>query len=204
MGVCPVCGCKTDELDFIAYGIGGSEVKVCSFCEKQLKAFESGEITKAHLRWLEAVCEKQVPERSGAISEYLGTVKEKNIKYGEADGAADGPAQKPVTAPKPQTAAPAQNQQYVFPGDAARTGAAAPEVAELEARIAALEKKVDKMKKTQFIRNALEIILPIMLFLLIILVFFASGTYERLKELFSIATEYMAVSPSVFLNIFNG
>lgn len=202
MGVCPVCGCKTDELDFVAYSMGGSEERVCSFCEKQLKAFDSGEVTKAHLRWLEAVCEKQVPDRSGAIVKYLDEIKEKNIKPEEAAVKSSQPV--PAPAANRQNAEPAKKQQYAFPGDAAAAQTAAPGTAELEARIAALEKKVDRMKKTQLIRNALEIILPIMLFLLIILVFFASGTYEKLKELFSIATEYMAVSPSVFTNIFIG
>lgn len=202
MGVCPVCGCKTDELDFVAYSIGGSEEKVCSFCEKQLKAFDSGAVTKAHLRWLEAVCEKQVPERSGEIVKYLDEIKEKNIRPEEAAVKSSQPA--PVQPENRQKTSAAPVQQYAFPEDAAAAQTAAPGTAELEARIAALEKKVDRMKKTQLIRNALEIILPIMLFLLIILVFFASGTYEKLKELFSIATEYMAVSPSVFTNIFIG
>ena len=39
MSVCPVCGCKTDELDFVLCTIEKNEEMVCSFCEKQIKKF---------------------------------------------------------------------------------------------------------------------------------------------------------------------
>ena len=29
MSVCPVCGCKTDELDFVDAKLGGNDVRVC-------------------------------------------------------------------------------------------------------------------------------------------------------------------------------
>ena len=52
MGVCPVCNCKTDELDFTSYAIGGKEYKICSFCQRQLKGFDNKdtEPTEAQLK----------------------------------------------------------------------------------------------------------------------------------------------------------
>ena len=41
MAVCPICGCKTDELDFVEKMIGTVNCKACSFCSRQLNVFDT-------------------------------------------------------------------------------------------------------------------------------------------------------------------
>ena len=56
MSVCPVCGCKTDELDFVLCTIEKNEEMVCSFCEKQIKKLYSDPTpATAQVRWLSSV-----------------------------------------------------------------------------------------------------------------------------------------------------
>lgn len=201
MGVCPVCGCKTDELDFVSYSFSGSDEKICSFCEKQLKAFDSGSATKSQLRWLASVNEKQPAERSAEIGESLARLLRENA-----------PPEQP--APVPQFAAVNGGAAFAAGAHQPSGGAAgAPvngaaneseQIDRLNARISDLEKKVDKMKKAQIIRNVLEIVLPIILFLLIILVFFASGLYDNLRQIFDIVNEYMSVKPAMLTRFLIG
>ena len=80
MALCPICGCKTDELDFVTDKISDSEVKMCSFCQRQIHAFDEGkEPGDGHIRWLSSVTDKVVSERSDEVNEYLGTLKEKYV-----------------------------------------------------------------------------------------------------------------------------
>ena len=53
MAVCPLCGCKTDELDFVLCKIEDTEAKVCSFCDKQINKINTDEKqASAQLRWI--------------------------------------------------------------------------------------------------------------------------------------------------------
>ena len=53
MAVCPICGCKTEEIDFVTKKMNDIECKVCSFCNRQLSIFDGlDKPTEAQLRWL--------------------------------------------------------------------------------------------------------------------------------------------------------
>ena len=81
MAVCPICGCKTDELDFVERKITDTDCKVCSFCNRQLNVFDTvDEPTEAQLRWLVAVIGKDVPERADTI---LAALKSIRSRYAE-------------------------------------------------------------------------------------------------------------------------
>ena len=81
MGVCPVCNCKTDELDFTAHNIGGKEYKICSFCHRQLKGFDNNsEPSEAQLKWLWAVIGKDIPDRDEFLKAELEKIPNPKVK----------------------------------------------------------------------------------------------------------------------------
>ena len=180
MSICPVCGCRTEELDFVDAAINGTQCRTCSFCEKQLKNFGAdAQPTEAQLRWLDAVVNKEVPERSAELVSALGGLKSRFIA---------APAQ-----PVPQ-AAP---QKPVYNGGfaPARANQVQPQSSEderitvLEKRITFLENELKRMKRTAMIKSILEITIPIILGILILIIFFSSGLFDSLTSLYG---EFMA------------
>jgi hypothetical protein len=180
MSVCPVCGCKTDELDFVLCTIENNEEMVCSFCEKQIKKLYSDETpATAQVRWLSSVVEKEVPSRPQNItvalsamqikfvSEEQETVKPSTIENQFADIKND------VNIPPISSNKGAQNisiDQYNA----------------LIKRVEALEKSISAFKKAQLMKTVIELGVPVVLAIIIAIVFFASGLYDSLSQLMSI------------------
>ena len=179
MAICPVCGCKTDDLDFISRVVGAEEEKVCSFCDRQLKNFEgAGEPTEAQLRWLDAVIQKEVPARSAGV---LTALKAMNGKYQKAE----------VQGQPPQGNTAAQKAQPVHqrqvPAQASPvSGSRDEQIEELTKRVAALEAELKSMKRKQMIKTIVELGAPVVMLILLIIVFFASGLYDSLQALMGI------------------
>ena len=172
MAVCPVCGCKTDELDFVERRIRAVDCRVCSFCNRQLNAFDAvNEPTEAQLRWLVAVINKEVPERTEDI---LTVIKDIYSEYSENE------ATQPV--------APPQQKVNVVPqGSAKRTDADDKTIIELKNRITALENEIRTMKRKQMIKTIVELGAPFVLLLLLIIVFLSSGIMDNLNAIFDMA-----------------
>lgn len=178
MSVCPVCGCKTDELDFVLCTIEKNEEMVCSFCEKQIKKLYSDESpATAQLRWLSSVVEKEVPSRPQSIMAALNAMQSKFV---------------PVGAEK--QGMPLAEQQFgeikrdvkaaVVPGGTANISAE--QYSDLVKRLEALESSFDKYKKSQLIKMVIELGVPVVLVIILAIIFFASGLYESLSHLLSI------------------
>lgn len=198
MSVCPVCGCKTDELDFCEYKLGENTVKLCSFCEKQLGNIETKEVGEAQLRWLDAVISKEVPDRSPQIFQSLQSIRSRfpsNATVTANDNRA------PFNQPQKMNV---QKTNVMQSGNVPRQFGNSPQasgdVASLEARIKKLEAEIARMKKMQFIKTVLEILIPIILFLIILIIFFSSGIFDTLKEFAGDMQPYMMKTsvPAIF------
>lgn len=172
MAVCPICGCKTDELDFVERKISDVDCRVCSFCNRQLKAFDAeGEPTDAQLRWLVAVIGKEVPERAEAV---LSALKDIYSNYSENEIS--------------QPAIPTQQKiNVVQQGPAKKAEIDDVSIIELKNRITALENEIRAMKRKQMIKTIVELGAPFVLLLLLIIVFLSSGILDNVKAIFDMA-----------------
>lgn len=199
MGVCPVCGCKTDELDFIAFKIDSAEEKICTFCEKQLKKFDtSDEPGLAATRWLDSVVEKEIPTRSADISNYLNAL---NKKFGTP--VAEAP---PVQALGNQVAT-IKRDLNSFPNSNAQQGASpvnASQYDELSKRLTALEQSFAKYKKAQLMKTIFELLMPVILIILILIIFFSSGLYDSFSMLMNLNVDALNnINPLDLIDILN-
>lgn len=169
MAVCQICGCKTEELDFVDVHIGELDKRACSFCARQLKNLGSETVSDAQLKWLKAAVQKEVPEREGDVLDALNAMLEKF--GGEAE----------ISAPSGTVSEvkyyPAQSSKRISESDVDK------EIARLTARVDKLEKTIIAMKRSQLIRLVCEVAIPVILGIAILIVFFSSGLYDRLAGL---------------------
>ncbi len=168
MAVCEICGCKTEELDFVVGSLNGKEKKMCSFCHKQLKAIGE-KATEPQLRWLNAVISKDVSQRS---SETASELKEYFEKLGGSEISAQAPIEKVYKAQ-------AEKQPVVLDADKDKL------ILELVTRVEKLENTLLLMKRKQIIKTIIEIVVPIILGIIILIVFFSSGLFDTLSDLYS-------------------
>lgn len=167
MAVCPVCGCKTDELDFVKGSVGNWNGNICSFCHKQLSGF-GDTLTEAQVRWVGAVLSKDVSEREDVLLEALKSLS----------GDAFSPVQD-AQYPKVTTYAP-QGRMPVSSADVNDET-----IKQLLSRIEALEKQIKAMKRSSLIKSILEVCIPIILGIIILIVFFSSGLFDALSGLYN-------------------
>ena len=172
MAVCPICGCKTDELDFIERKLSDVDCKVCSFCNRQLSVFDTvNEPTEAQLRWLVAVIGKDVPEREDVVS---GALKAIRSRFSETE--------------QEQPAAPAQQKINVVQQASAKKSSTDDNlIIELQNRITALENEIRTMKRKQMIKTIIELGAPVALLILLIIVFLSSGIIDNFKAILDMA-----------------
>ena len=172
MAVCPICGCKTDELDFVERKMSDADCKVCSFCNRQLNVFDTvDEPTEAQLRWLVAVIGKDVPERADTI---LAALKSIRSRYAENEII--------------QPAVPTQQKKNVVQhGSAKRTDVDDDLIIELKNRITALENEIRTMKRKQMIKTIVELGAPFVLLILLVIVFLSSGIMDNIRAIFDMA-----------------
>lgn len=172
MAVCPICGCKTDELDFVERKMSDADCKVCSFCNRQLNVFDTvDEPTEAQLRWLVAVIGKDVPERADTI---LAALKSIRSRYAENE----------IVQPAVSIQ---QKKNVVQQGSAKRTDVDDDLIIELKNRITALENEIRTMKRKQMIKTIVELGAPFVLLILLIIVFLSSGIMDNIKAIFDMA-----------------
>lgn len=176
MAVCPICGCKTEELDFVERKITDVDCKVCSFCDRQLNVFDTeAEPTEAQLRWLDAVVLKDVPERDDAI---LKSVKAIRSRFPEKEvQQAVSPAKQNVTVVQQGGVAKKTNINY----------ASDDVIRDLQNRISVLENELRTMKRKQMIKTIVELGAPFVLLILLGIIVLNSGLIENLKMIFDMA-----------------
>ena len=175
MAVCPVCGCKTEELDFIERKLSDTDCKVCSFCNRQLNVFDATEEpTEAQLRWLVAVIGKDVPERAETISTALKGIFS---RFSESE------SEKP--------AAPMQQKinvvQQCSVNKVIKVSKDDDLIIELQNRITALENEIRTMKRKQMIKTIIELGAPFVLLIILIIVFLSSGIMDNFKAILDMA-----------------
>ena len=172
MAVCPICGCKTDELDFVERKLSEADCKVCSFCNRQLNVFDTvNEPTEAQLRWLIAVIGKEVPERENAVSDALKAIRS---RFSETE--------------QEQPAAPMKQKINVVQQAPAKKSSTDDDlIIELQNRITALENEIRTMKRKQMIKTIIELGAPVALLILLIIVFLSSGIIDNFKAILDMA-----------------
>lgn len=170
MAVCPVCGCKTDALDFVQSKIGDMDISVCSFCHKQLNSLNGNSAGEAQLNWLTAVLGKDVPERGAEVVKELKALLEKH------GAPVEGTAYEPYSSP----ATPVKTTVYKANSGEVKEGKDA-EIAELTERIEKLEKQLFAFKRSLLIKTICEIALPVILLIIILIIFFSSDFYGQLS-----------------------
>ena len=179
MSVCPVCGCKTDELDFVLCTIEKNEEMVCSFCEKQIKKLYSDETpSTAQVRWLSSVLEKEVPSRPQNISVALNAMKNKFAPETN-EAVSTGAIESQFNSIRRDVNVPSN------------LSSGAPSISvdqynNLLKRLEKLEGDFSKYKKSQLIKMVIELGLPVVLVIVLAIIFFASCLYESLTQLLSI------------------
>ena len=178
MSVCPVCGCKTDELDFVLCTIEKNEEMVCSFCEKQIKKLYSDETpSTAQVRWLSSVLEKEVPSRPQNISVALNAMKSKFAPETN-EAVSTGAIESQFNSIRRDVNVPSN------------LSSGAPSISvdqynNLLKRLEKLEGDFSIYKKSQLIKMIIELGLPVVMLILLAIIFFASGLYESLSQLIS-------------------
>lgn len=172
MAVCPICGCKTDELDFVERKLSDVGCKVCSFCNRQLNVFNTvNEPTEAQLRWLVAVIGKEVPERENAVLDALKAIRS---RFSETE--------------EEQPAAPMKQKiNEVQQAPVKKSSTDDNLIIELQNRITALENEIRTMKRKQMIKTIIELGVPVALLILLIIVFLSSGIIDNFKAILDMA-----------------
>lgn len=178
MSVCPVCGCKTDELDFVLCTIEKNEEMVCSFCEKQIKKLYSDPTpATAQVRWLSSVLEKEVPSRPQNISVVLNAMKSKFAPETN-ETVSERAIESQVNSIRRDVNTPI-NPSNVAPN------ISVDQYNNLLKRLEKLEGDFSKYKKSQLIKMIIELGLPVVMLILLAIIFFASGLYDSLSQLIS-------------------
>ena len=174
MAVCPICGCKTEELDFVERKVVNVDCRVCSFCNRQLSVFDTAqEPTEAQLRWLTAVIGKEVAEREESVLSALISIRS---KFSQSQA--------------PQTDSISPNKENKVPQGLAKkvdVNCGDDVIVELQNRITALENELRNMKRKQMIKTIIELGAPFVLLLLLIIVVMSSGVIDNLKAIFDMA-----------------
>ena len=180
MSVCPVCGCKTDELDFVLCTLEKNEEMVCSFCEKQIKKLYSDEVpATAQVRWLSSVVEKDVPSRPQNIAVALNAMQR---KFAPTELSGKQPSSSAIESQFENI------KRDVNIPPVATSGApniSVDQYNNLVKRLEALEGSFAKYKKAQLVKMVAELGIPIVLAIVIAIIFFASGLYDSLSMITS-------------------
>lgn len=174
MAVCPVCGCKTDELDFVQGKVGSWSGNICSFCEKQLKSIDvDNGLTEAQLRWVNAALSKDVQRDEDLLSELKDM----------AGAVCQSPVTDVVHSPSPAYNSARQSTPMANPASGGQVNDEV--IRQLQQRIENLEKQLRIMKRSALIKTILEICIPIILGIIILIVFFSSGLFDSLSGLYN-------------------
>lgn len=167
MAICPVCGCKTDELDFVKGSVKGVERDICSFCQRQLSGFGDNSPSNAQVKWLGAVINKEV-SRDEELQSVLKELFDEN-STGETYVEQISQAAIPTLATKISSDDFDDKEKVI---------------AQLVKRVEMLEKELVSMKRKQMIKTLVEILLPVILGIVILIVFFSSGLFDTLSGLY--------------------
>jgi len=172
MAVCPLCGCKTDELDFVLCKIENTEAKVCSFCDKQIKKIDTDEnIASAQLRWLESIASKDI-EREKDITDAIDSLKSKYLKENEKEEVFAAMENKFAEVRRDLPPVMANGTVNISPE----------QFNNLVKRLEKLEDSFAKYKKAQLIKMIIELGVPVVLVIVILIVLLSTGFFDILSN----------------------
>ncbi len=175
MAICPVCGCKTDELDFVKGSVNGVETDVCSFCDRQLKAFSAEDVNPSAIRWLQNVLGKEV-ERDESTLDALKALYE---KYEGASAASPQAASSPKANAAPKAAGAKISAEDFDDKDRV--------ISQLVKRVEKLEKDLVQMKRKQMIKTIIELGLPFVMLIVLVIIVLSSGLFDNIGAIFDMA-----------------
>lgn len=188
-GICLVCGCKTEEFDFVEFDSDSDgTLLVCSYCQRQLQTLKAADekdleqLSKIQpkIRWLEAVIEKEVEDRKSEYENTLTKLRERFL---------------PITLQNNVTF-PASNKSRGYKtgagglqeedDEAVREGNK--KLQELEKRLEELENSLSRLKRRILFTSVAEIVLPAILMMILAMIFFKSDLWVNLSRLIYSAT----------------
>ncbi|MGI6745786.1 MAG: hypothetical protein BWY46_00298 [Firmicutes bacterium ADurb.Bin300] len=186
-GICLVCGCKTEEIDFVEFESGfGGTLSVCGYCGRQLQALkaadenDSEQLSKiqSKVRWLDAVIEKEVEDRSGEYEKALIKLRERFPSM-----------------PSQSSASPVlqKSRGYGVGAGVSREqgetdAQASKKLQELEKRLEKLENSFSRLKRRILFTSIAEIVIPAILMMILAMIFFKSDLWVNLSRLIYSAT----------------
>ncbi len=185
--ICPVCGCKTESFDFANIAADeGFSVCACDYCRKQLEALKTAEVSDAEVltkiqpkvRWLDTVLQKSVEERDAQCTRMLAATRNRFPAW-LSEHAAPPIAAGTLNYPTAETISAESGE--IDP-------ASAKKIASLEARLSKLEKNLRNFKRGLLISTILEIVIPVIVFVITAIVFFRSDMWFTLQSLLNQAT----------------
>lgn len=175
---CPICGCKTEEFDFVDFNTTSGTISVCDYCGKQLSVLKAADVNDSDsmqkiipkLRWLDAAIEKQTENRDEASKKELYDLRRKF----------------PIEA-APQQATDVKSQTADDEIEIAST-ADKKKIILLEKRIESLEAEFHKHKRMSVMMSIAELVIPAILLSIIAMIFFKSDLWKDLSSIIYSAT----------------
>lgn len=174
MAVCPLCGCKTDELDFVLCKIEDTEARVCSFCDKQIKKINiDEEIAVAQLRWLESIVSKDVLREQNVVSA-INSLKAKYLPESEAQPVIQATGNQIADLKKDVKIPTATNGNVTISVE---------QYNKLVERLDNLETSFNKYKKAQLIKMIIELGVPVIMVIILLIILLSSGLFDIFSNL---------------------
>lgn len=180
---CPICGCKTEELDFVEINTESGVISVCDYCGKQISVLKAADMNdadsiekiKPKLRWLDAAIEKQTENRCEACEKSLQELRGK-FPAGviETTEQADGGQSIYTKSPIMDTTATSEADKN--------------RIIQLEKRIESLEAEFHNHKRMSIIMSIAEFVVPAIILSIIAMVFFKSDLWADLSSIIYSAT----------------
>ncbi len=175
---CPICGCKTEEFDFVDIDTQSGVLKVCDYCGKQINVLQAADVKDAEslekikpkLRWLDAAIEKDEESRGEAYEKELIRLQSKFPKD------------------------IVQLEPEIGKGSLAPIGAGESfeadnnRITQLERKIESLEAEFHKYKRKMIIRSIAELVVPAIILSIVAIIFFKSDLWADLSSIIHSAT----------------
>lgn len=168
---CALCGNHTAQMDLESVAFEGLEVKACPYCRKQLEQTLKNPAQNSD--WLKNILSVDTKGvRTDEVTAALTRICYKNdIPRPQAVAV-------PAPAPVPPPAVPPVPTRITAPaaqGDAART-------ADLEQRVTALEKKLQKLQRRMLLSKVLGAVIPILVVCILAIILVRSEYFQNILD----------------------
>ena len=166
---CALCGNRTAQMDLDTVAFEGLEIQACPYCRKQLE--QTLKNPAQNRDWLQNIL--QVDTKGVRAEEVTAALT--RICY---QNDIPRPQNVPVAPPMPAPSVAAVSVPPPVP--AASNEAAQP--ADLEARVAALEKKLQKLQRRILLSKVLGFVIPIVIAVILAIILLQSDSFQNILE----------------------